>query len=164
MPLLLLFVLTPMIELYLLFRVHFWMAESVGTFPALMLTLGTVFVTGVIGSYLAKSQGFLVFSRLRQKLLKREQPSDEVVEGIMILVGGVMLLSPGYLTDIIGLSCVFPWTRVFLRKTVMIYAKKLVGVGFINVIQYNKNNQKQRYESGGSRKADDQVIDIEEIQ
>ncbi len=140
------------------------MAGSVGSFAALLLTLGTVLVTGVVGSYLAKSQGFLIFTRLRQKILSRQQPSDEIVEGMMILVGGVMLLSPGYLTDIIGLSCVFPWTRIFLRKTVMLYAKKLVGVGFINVIQYNRGNHKPSYSSSRQLQVDDQVIDIEEIQ
>lgn len=71
--------------------------------------------TGVVGVYLAKRQGFKVLGEIQSKLNRGEMPGAVVLDGIFIFVGGILLVLPGYVTDIIGFIFVIPMTRALLK-------------------------------------------------
>jgi len=75
--------------------------------------------TGVVGVYLAKRQGFKVLGEIQSKLNRGEMPGAAVLDGIFIFVGGILLVLPGYVTDIIGFIFVLPVTRALLKPFVM---------------------------------------------
>ncbi|PHE40678.1 exlusion protein FxsA, partial [Bacillus pseudomycoides] len=66
--------------------------------------------TGVVGVYLAKRQGFKVLREIQSKLNRGEMPGEAVLDGIFVFVGGILLVLPGYVTDVLGFICVIPIT------------------------------------------------------
>ena len=101
--LLLLFVFLPMIELYLLIM----LGARIGPMP----TIGLIVLTGVIGATLARQQGLSTLAKIQNELKQGRAPTQELVEGAMIVVGGLVLLTPGILTDIFGFAMMVPGFR-----------------------------------------------------
>lgn len=116
--LLLLFTVVPMLELLLLIHV----GGIIGLFPTLLLVAGT----GVLGVSIAKLQGFLVINRIKNNLNQGQIPTDNMVQGILILVGGGMLLTPGLITDVLGFSFILPFTRPAIAKLAQKYFKSYI--------------------------------------
>lgn len=106
--LILLFTLVPLIELSLLIEL--------GRHIGLGSTIAIVIVTGVIGAYLAKYEGFKVISGIRQELGAGKIPAKGLIDGVIILAGGLLLLTPGLLTDTIGFLALIPVTRNYLKQ------------------------------------------------
>ena len=105
--LILIFTLVPLIELSLLIE----LGRHIGFAP----TLAIVIITGVIGAYLAKYEGFKVIYRIRQELRNGRIPAEGLIDGAIILAGGLLLLTPGLLTDTIGFLALIPFTRKYLK-------------------------------------------------
>ncbi len=103
----LLFSIVPILEIYLFVLV----GEEIGAAN----TIGIVILTAIIGAWLAKSQGALVLNRIRANLAAGVPPGDDMLEGALILVAGVVMLTPGFFTDTIGLILLIPSTRSYLR-------------------------------------------------
>ncbi|QWG35541.1 membrane protein FxsA [Bacillus mycoides] len=82
-------------------------------------TFAMIVFTGIVGVYLAKRQGFKVLREIQFRLNRGEMPGDTVLDGIFIFVGGILLVLPGYVTDIIGFIFVVPVTRALLKPIVM---------------------------------------------
>ncbi|MFD6508074.1 MULTISPECIES: FxsA family protein [unclassified Bacillus (in: firmicutes)] len=82
-------------------------------------TFAMIVCTGIVGVYLAKRQGFKVLREIQFRLNRGEMPGDTVLDGIFIFVGGILLVLPGYVTDIIGFIFVVPVTRALLKPVVM---------------------------------------------
>jgi len=101
--LLILFITVPLIELYILIDI----GSLIGTGPTLMLIIGT----GILGAYLARREGFRTFVTLQQKLAGGQLPADEMLDGVIILGAGLVLLTPGVLTDIFGFLLLLRPTR-----------------------------------------------------
>lgn len=110
MRLFLLFVVVPAVELVLLVEI----GQNIGTLP----TLGLIIATGLAGSALARSQGLSVWRKFQARLAEGRMPGDEIVDGLIILVAGALLLTPGVLTDVVGLAGLIPVTRRALRKPI----------------------------------------------
>ncbi len=106
--LLLLFVGLPLIELALLIK----LGQLWGVWP----TIGLVVITGIVGASLARIQGFLVYTRIQNELAQGRMPAEELIDGLLILVGGVVLLTPGILTDLFGFTMLLPLTRLFFKR------------------------------------------------
>ncbi|WOT05580.1 FxsA family protein [Shewanella youngdeokensis] len=102
--LLLIFVLVPITELSVLIRV----GEALGSWT----TVGLVIFTAVVGVSLVRSQGVSTLMQVQQKLARGEAPGQEIVEGMMLAVAGLMLLIPGFVTDFMGLILLTPFTRI----------------------------------------------------
>ncbi|QFU21257.1 FxsA family protein [Shewanella eurypsychrophilus] len=102
--LLVIFVLVPVIELNVLISV----GESLGSWT----TVGLVFFTAIVGVSLVRSQGISTLMQVQQKLSRGEAPGQEIVEGMMLAVAGLLLLIPGFVTDFIGLILLTPFTRI----------------------------------------------------
>jgi len=108
--LLILFTVVPAIELAILIKV--------GTFIGVSNTLTLIILTGVVGASLARMQGFLVLSKIQQSLEQGHMPNNELIDGVMILVGGIVLLTPGFITDAIGFFLLLPPTRALIKTVV----------------------------------------------
>ncbi|MCB0265980.1 MAG: membrane protein FxsA [Calditrichaeota bacterium] len=106
--LLFIFVTIPLVEMLILIK----LGEAIGFWP----TMAMVVVTGIIGASLAKAQGFLALNRIRSELNTGKLPADELVDGLLILIGGIVLLTPGLLTDLAGFSLMVPAIRTVIRK------------------------------------------------
>lgn len=103
------FIVVPIAELAVIVAV----ADQMG----LVATLGLLLTVSVLGSWLAKRQGLEVYSRLRASLARGEMPSTEVIDGFLILLGAALLLTPGFLTDLLGLALLFPLTRSAVKAS-----------------------------------------------
>ncbi len=103
-----LFIAIPVAELHIL-----WLIGSrIGILP----TLALVVVTGIIGAHLARQQGIKVINNINSQLSSGHMPTDELLSGALVLVGGVMLLTPGIITDCCGLLLMIPLTRSFIGR------------------------------------------------
>lgn len=103
--LLLLFIVMPIIEM--------WVLISVGSSIGAINTIGLVLLTALIGIFLLKEQGFETLWRGREKLQRGHLPAQELIETIILAVSGALLLTPGFVTDAIGFMGLIP---VFRRK------------------------------------------------
>ncbi|MEN0105657.1 MAG: FxsA family protein [Pseudomonas sp.] len=98
-----LFLLFPIIELAVLIKV----GSAIGVLPTLLLVIGSA----VLGSVLLRVAGVATAWRARERLSRGELPEQEMLEGLLIAVGGGLLLLPGFISDIFGLLCLLPFTR-----------------------------------------------------
>lgn len=97
----------PIAELYVIVQV----AQGIGVIN----TLVTLFAVSVAGAWLLKQQGMATWARLQETLARGEMPGKEVTDGAMILFGGALLLTPGFITDAVGLILLLPPTRAALK-------------------------------------------------
>lgn len=104
----LLFVAVPLVELALLI----WLGQRIGLWP----TIGLVLLTGAAGAALARSQGGGVLRRIRAEMAVGRVPVGALQDGLLILVGAVLLLTPGVLTDLTGIALLLPATRAPIRR------------------------------------------------
>ena len=103
-----LFILVPLIELALLLRVGVMIGPA--------MTLCLVIVTGVVGASLAKHQGWKTWNQIQQSLNAGRMPTEELIDGALILSGGILLLTPGIMTDVLGISLLAPGSRSFHKQ------------------------------------------------
>ncbi len=113
----LLFVLVPLIELGLLLLMS---AYAGGPF----LTWGLVIASGLLGAWLAKQQGVKTFRRIQEELAAGQMPTDSMLDGMLILLAGTLLLTPGLLTDFVGLTILIPPLRFLYRRRITTWFKK----------------------------------------
>jgi UPF0716 protein FxsA len=97
------FLLVPVIELYVIVSV----AGSIGVVP----TLALLVAVSVFGAYMVRREGLGVLTRARRLLRSGELPTDEILDGILVLVAGALLLTPGFVTDAVGLALLIPPVR-----------------------------------------------------
>jgi UPF0716 protein FxsA len=102
------FTIIPVLEIYLLIKL--------GTFLGAMNTVIIVILTGFIGAYLAKLEGLHTMTKVREALNRGEMPAEGMLDALLILVAGIVLLTPGFLTDIAGLLILIPQTRVLFKR------------------------------------------------
>ena len=124
MPLLLLifiFIVVPIAELYVIWQV----GEAIGIVPTLLILLAD----SVIGSLLLKSQGRTVWRRFNETMAAGRIPHREVLDGVLVIFGGAFLITPGFLTDIVGLILLIPPTRAVVRRFAARRLDRRVQVG-----------------------------------
>jgi UPF0716 protein FxsA len=124
--LLLLFTLVPLIELFLLVKL--------GTVIGIGATVLIVISTGVLGAWLARRQGLGVLRRLSEDLNEGRLPGDTLIDGLLILIAGALLLTPGLITDTIGFLLLVPQGRTVVRRMVAARFEKRTTDGDPDVI------------------------------
>lgn len=105
--------------------------NTIGIWPTIVLLVAT----GVLGSYLAKKQGMNTLKKVQEQLQYGRMPGDEILNGVCILLGGIMLLSPGFLTDIIGLILLLPPTRAAMKPIILKMLKKWMSNNTFTIIR-----------------------------
>jgi UPF0716 protein FxsA len=106
--LVILFIVVPIAELYVIIQV----GEAIGVVPTLLLLL----LDAVLGSLLLRHQGRGAWRRFNEAIAERRFPGKEVADGLLIVVGGTLLLAPGFITDVFGLVLLIPPTRAIARR------------------------------------------------
>jgi UPF0716 protein FxsA len=105
--LVLLFIVVPIAELYVIIRVGEW----IGIWP----TLAILIADALLGSLLLRHQGRAAWRRFNAAIAERRFPAREAADGVMVAVGGTLLLTPGFITDVFGLLLLLPPTRALVR-------------------------------------------------
>ncbi|MCW2600671.1 MAG: FxsA cytoplasmic rane protein [Frankiales bacterium] len=110
MPLLLLvvFIVVPAVEIYVLIQV----GQAIGALP----TVALLIADAVLGTWLFKREGRKAWTAFRRALEARRVPGKEVADGALVVLGGALLVTPGFVTDVFGVLCLLPPTRALLRR------------------------------------------------
>lgn len=107
----LVFVILPIAELYVIIQV----GGAIGILPTLALLLAD----GFLGAYLTRTQGRTAWRRFNQAIAEGRVPAKETYDGAAIVFGGALLLSPGFITDVLGILLLFPPTRAIMRRLLL---------------------------------------------
>lgn len=108
---------------------------TVGKTIGVMWTLGLIFLSGIVGLYLVKTVGIQAFRELPRQIDRGEHPANTVVDGLLLGVGAILVLLPGFLTDVVGLSLLFTPTRRLYRPLVNRYIQKKIRKGNIIIVR-----------------------------
>ena len=109
-----------------------------------LLTIGLVVLTAICGVWLLRLEGMATLTRVQAKLQRGEIPETELLEGIMLIIGGALLLTPGFGTDIVGFVCLVPGLR------------RPLAARIIRSISFGQFQMHSPFQGGGFRNTDDQ--------
>ena len=126
--LLILFVFVPVLEIYVLIEAG--KQIGIGT------TIALVVLTGIAGAYLARNQGFQLLARVQSDLQHGQVPAEELFDGVMILAGGMVLLTPGFCTDLLGFLLLTPVTRGYIKRWLRHWLERKIARGEIRFRRY----------------------------
>ena len=117
----LLFVVLPLVEIYFIVQ----LGQAIGPWWTILVLIGA----GALGSWLVKREGGRAWRALQEALASHRMPAKELADGALILIGGTLLLTPGFLSDVFGFFCILPFTRPVARRllTEFITRKLLSG-------------------------------------
>jgi UPF0716 protein FxsA len=143
MPLVLLFLFLalPIAEIYVIIQV----GQAIGVIPTLFLLI----LDGFAGAALARSQGRNAWERFNRALAEGRVPAKETVDGAMIILGGALLLAPGFITDAFGFLLLIPPTRALLRSGVIRLARRRMFFTW-TVAEPGSANPRRRPQGGRS--------------
>lgn len=132
-----LFLVVPLVELYFLIKV----GDSIGAWRTIFL----VILTAVVGAILLKQQGMATIGRFQKNMMEGKAPAGDMLEGVFLLIGGAMLLLPGFFTDALGFLCLIPFTRqlfagMILKNSSVQMNSSFSGVGGFSSQASNNNN------------------------
>jgi UPF0716 protein FxsA len=123
------FTLVPFIEIYLLIKI----GGQVGAFNTILI----VILTGLLGASLARLEGIKTMTKVRDSLNRGDLPAEEMLDAMLIFVAGVVLLTPGFITDLTGLALLVPklryWFKRWLRKKFDEWLEKTNGRGGMSI-------------------------------
>lgn len=126
--LLIIFVFVPVLELYILIEA----GQTIG----IAATIGLIMATGVAGAWLARSQGLEILRKIQEETSRGQMPAVTLIDGALILVGGLLLLTPGFFTDALGFSFLIPLTRDLWRKGLSVWLEKQVRQGSVTIHRF----------------------------
>jgi len=120
----LLFLIVPIIEIYLLIKV--------GTLIGGLPTVAILLLISFLGAYLVRSQGFRIITQIREELVRGRLPAAQMLDGALILVGGILLMTPGFFTDFLGIFFLVPVTRRLIKLWIGLWLQaRLSRGGFV---------------------------------
>jgi len=113
------FIVIPLVELIILIKV----GSYIGLWPTILI----VVLTGIVGASLARYQGFLIINKIRSDVSSGRVPARELIDGLLVLIGGIVLLTPGFITDICGFFLLIPITRNLVKGFARSQFEKIVN-------------------------------------
>ena len=102
------FTLIPLVEIYLLIK----LGQNFGAITSILL----VIFTGILGAYLAKMEGLRTLFRLQETLREGGMPGEELLDALLIALAGLVLITPGFITDAVGFLLLVPFTRILVKN------------------------------------------------
>jgi UPF0716 protein FxsA len=123
-----LFTLVPLLELYLLIKV--------GSHLGAEFTIVLIVLTGGVGALMARWQGFQVIVQIRERLRGGVLPADELLAGGLIVVGGLLLVTPGLLTDAVGLALLIPFVRSRVVVWIKDFLRRKIQEGRVHIVAW----------------------------
>jgi UPF0716 protein FxsA len=124
----LLFLLIPVIEIYLLIKV----GSVLGGLP----TVAILLAISLAGAWLVRSQGFRILSEVRDQLAQGRLPAAQLLDGALVLVGGLLLTTPGFFTDFLGLFFLVPASRTLIKRWLGLWLQARLARGGFLVRRY----------------------------
>ena len=146
----LLFIVVPLIEISLLARI----AAVFGVLSTLALCVGT----GLAGAALARREGIRTLTRVQRSMAEGRMPENELVDGMLILLAGAVLLTPGVLTDCFGFLLLVPWGRAWIKQGAVRALRNRVHVGGAVDRGFSKGSPKR---DAPSRRPSPNVVDVD---
>ncbi len=125
-----LFILIPAVEIWGLITVGKW----IGALP----TFGLVLLTGFVGAFMAKKEALRVWQYARFQMASGQIPTRSILDGICIFAGGLMLLTPGFVTDFLGFLLIFPLSRGWFAARILAFIQKRIQSGGFHIF-FRKN-------------------------
>jgi UPF0716 protein FxsA len=125
-----LFAAIPVIEIYLLIKA----GSLIGALPTVALLL----LISMAGAWLVRHQGFGLLRRIQAELAVGRLPAGELLDGALVLVGGVLLLTPGFFTDFLGLFLLIPVTRTLVKRFAVFWIRQRLTRGVITIRGYRR--------------------------
>ncbi|WP_372370168.1 FxsA family protein [Candidatus Uabimicrobium sp. HlEnr_7] len=122
--LLLLFIIVPLVDLFLLV----YIGQTIGFWDTVLI----VIATGVFGALLARSEGLFLLQKIQKQLASGVLPEKDLTNGLLLVIGSVLLVTPGVITDITGFLLIMPGSRDLIRVLVMSQMKKRIRVVPLN--------------------------------
>ena len=117
------FIVVPLVEIYVIIQI----GQVIGAWWTILLLVAD----SILGSWLVRREGGRAWRALQVALQERRMPAKELADGILILVGGILMLTPGFVLDIVGVLFILPFTRPIGRRVLAgVIGRRLVGVGF----------------------------------
>lgn len=156
--LVLVFIVVPIAELFVIIQV----GELIGVWPTLLLLL----LDAIVGSWLLKREGRAAWRRFNEALAERRMPGKEVADGFLVILGGALLIAPGFLTDILGVLLLIPVTRAVFRRILRRWTVGRVAVvGFPGATMggFGTKGGRGPGTSGGPSRSYDYDVDAEEV-
>ena len=127
----LLFTVVPLLELYILIKI----GGYIGAFP----TVGLVVLTALLGFVLARFEGLRKLEQIKRSLSLGIVPAEEMLDGVLIFVGGVLLIIPGVLTDLFALILLIPYTRTIFKRWLRRRFDHMIATRNIRLHYYGRN-------------------------
>lgn len=124
----LLFTALPALEIYIIIKV----GTELGAFNTALLLI----MSGVVGAHYARSQGYEVVRRVRAAAYEGRVPAGEMIDGAMVLFGGALMMAPGFITDVVGISLIVPLTRRGWKAWFVNYLRKKIERGEIRINRF----------------------------
>ena len=122
------FTVIPFLELYLLL--------TVGKYLGPLNTVMIVIITAFFGALLARVQGLRTMLRVKESMLQGQMPAEELIDALLIFAAGVVLLNPGFITDLAGFLILIPYTRSLLKRWIRIRFQNWINQNRVNVTFY----------------------------
>lgn len=117
----------------IVFGLELWGLITVGSLIGGWNTVFLVILTGLFGAWMAKQQGVQVFRMVQFQLARGQMPTETLIDGALVLIGGILLLLPGFFSDVIGLIFLIPYTRMILRHLLKRWLWSLISSGRIQL-------------------------------
>jgi UPF0716 protein FxsA len=121
LKLFLLFLIVPVIEIYLLIKV--------GSLIGGLATVAVLLLISLLGAYLVRSQGFRIIARIQEELSRGRLPAAQMLDGALVFVGGVLLMTPGFFTDFLGIFFLIPVTRSVIKMWLGLWLQARIARG-----------------------------------
>ena len=141
--LIILFIVLPILEMWLIVK----LAGATSWGMTFLVVLGT----GILGSAMARRQGWKIWRRINEALKRGEIPAQHLLDGLLLLIGGVLLITPGLITDTVGFLLLIPFTRALIREHVKKWFKHSIQQG---TTRFYYHSEPEIYD-------DEDVIDVE---
>lgn len=145
------FIVVPLLEIYLI--------SQVGRLIGLPLTLGVLLLVSVLGAVVVKREGVRAWRAVRHSMAMGRVPGREMADGALVLVGGVLLLTPGFLTDAMGFLLVLPTTRPIARRFLTVVALRFLPAGRAVGAAQLGGQATRAWRRGRRRKGSERVVE-----
>ena len=146
-----LFIIIPVIEI----RILWSLGSSIGIAPTLII----VILTGIIGANLARNQGIKVLNSINTDLHSGKMPADTLLSAALVLVGGVLLITPGIMTDAFGFCLLIPIFRKLIAKVLKKYFKNHFNIMTVNNFQsFSSDNKRTNYQD------ESEIIEVDAVE
>ena len=136
------FIILPIIEISIFIQI----GSFLGTFNTVLL----IFLTAALGIYFVRQQGLSVFQKITYELQNQQIPMQGMFDGLVILIAGILLITPGFLTDVLGFLCLMPMTRYYLLNIIK------------NVLSKRYRNMHNKQKKDVQKTIDGEYIEINE--